>query len=352
MVARPIRAMFRHAKHQSNVRTGDFWFAGGYLPFTCAVQRRFRACRFHLSTQLVVDLWMKLAGRLGAVRIVCFLFTKCECNSSPFFATGRAERERVISIGQPMQSLSWRARSLEEGATCPPTHRCSFPPIKARPHRWLFRTRLNHWLARLRPLGSRVPDFYSVVFRLRQLRHHGRNLTCIASLRSGPLPHAARNSHSDPQFVALAPRPSFKFVATTTNGGDINWSATAASGGAANAGTNYTASSALAQSAWCYPDSLSSLDWRSQVAQYSLYLPTGGNLSVQFGITRTTAWLPGAFQPFGRLCQLKRIGRRRSKGNQRPGCGLGCCFNGWTTNGIFLGCSDFAVEKLQTEANS
>jgi hypothetical protein len=117
-----------------------------------------------------------------------------------------------------------------------------------------------------------------------------------------------------PNYEALAPGQSFKFVAKSTNGGAISWSAKDAAGGTSDAGTvdgsgNYTAPPTVNQSAnFIVTASLAaspqsdyasaivaiiqppqvrcpSLTGNPQVAQYSVYLPAGGKVSVQFGTT-------------------------------------------------------------------
>ncbi len=117
-----------------------------------------------------------------------------------------------------------------------------------------------------------------------------------------------------PQNAALAPGQSFKFAATSNTGGAINWSVVSAAAGSASAGTidgsgNYTAPTGLKQSAnFVVTASLASspqsdyatavvtviqpgqvrcppLTGNPQVAQYSVYLPTSANVSVQFGTT-------------------------------------------------------------------
>ena len=117
-----------------------------------------------------------------------------------------------------------------------------------------------------------------------------------------------------PQYVALAPGQSFKFVAKARNGGVVDWSAADASGGSSKAGTidgsgNYTAPVTINQSAnfvvtaylsaapqTAYATAIvaviqpgqiqcPNLTGNPQVAQYSIYLPSRGNVFVQFGKT-------------------------------------------------------------------
>lgn len=133
---------------------------------------------------------------------------------------------------------------------------------------------------------------------------------------SGPPPSPVHNGSItlSPQYLALAPGQSFKFVAKASNGGAIQWSAMDAAGGSSNAGTvdasgNYTAPVTVNQSAnFVVTASLAASpqsDYATaivavihpgqvrcppstgnpQVAQYSVYLPAGGRVSVQFGKT-------------------------------------------------------------------
>ena len=133
---------------------------------------------------------------------------------------------------------------------------------------------------------------------------------------SGPPPSPTQGGSVvlTPRYIALAPGQSFKFVATASNGGAITWSATDAAGGTSNAGTvdgsgTYTAPATINQSAnFLVTASLAAspqTDYATavvsviqpgqvrcpprtgnpQVAQYSVYLPAGGNVSVQFGTT-------------------------------------------------------------------
>jgi hypothetical protein len=117
-----------------------------------------------------------------------------------------------------------------------------------------------------------------------------------------------------PQYVALAPGQSFKFLAKASNGGAITWSATGEAGGNSNGGTvdgsgNYTAPATISQSAnFLVTASLTgsaqtdyatavvaviepgqvrcpSLTGNPQVAQYSVDLPAEGSVSAQFGKT-------------------------------------------------------------------
>ncbi len=115
-----------------------------------------------------------------------------------------------------------------------------------------------------------------------------------------------------PQYIAVAPGQSFKFAAKASNGGIIVWKSTDEAGGNSNAGTvdssgNYTAPATISQSTnFVVTASLAAspqTDYATaivavilpgkvqcppstgnpQVAQYSIYLPDGGSVSVQFG---------------------------------------------------------------------
>jgi len=138
------------------------------------------------------------------------------------------------------------------------------------------------------------------------------------SSKSSPVPGAPPSPTQGgtvtltPQYVALAPGQSFKFVAEASNGGAISWSTTDAAGGGTNAGSidragNYTAPPTINQStnvivraslaassqsnyatavvALIQPGQIRCppLTGNPQVAQYSIYLPAGGEASVQFG---------------------------------------------------------------------
>jgi arylsulfate sulfotransferase len=109
-----------------------------------------------------------------------------------------------------------------------------------------------------------------------------------------------------PHYIALAPGQSFQFVAKASNGGAISWSANA---GTVNDSGIYTAPAIVTQSeiavvtvalaaspqtdyatavvAVIQPGQIRCppLTGNPQVAQYSVYLPAGGNVSVQFGTT-------------------------------------------------------------------
>ena len=127
-----------------------------------------------------------------------------------------------------------------------------------------------------------------------------------------PMPTQKGTVTLTPQFVALAPGEQFKFVAAASNGGALAWSVTAAinsNGGTIDPSGAYTAPAMIAQSenvvvtaalaaspqqdyataivsiirpgqVGCPP-----LTGNPQVAQYSIYLPAGGDVSVQFGTT-------------------------------------------------------------------
>jgi arylsulfate sulfotransferase len=139
-----------------------------------------------------------------------------------------------------------------------------------------------------------------------------------------------------PQYVALAPGQSFKFLAQASNGGAIIWSATDAAGGSSNAGTvdsagNYTAPATINQSAnFVVTASLAAspqsdyatavvaviqpgqvrcppFTGNPQVAQYSVYLPAAGSVSVQFGKTTEygfNTWTVSTPSPNGGQVQL------------------------------------------------
>jgi arylsulfate sulfotransferase len=117
-----------------------------------------------------------------------------------------------------------------------------------------------------------------------------------------------------PQYVALSPGQSFKFVAKANNGGAITWSVNT---GTVDGSGNYTAPDSITQSenvivtaalaaspqkdyataivAVIQPGQVRcpSVTGNPQVAQYSIYLPAGGRASVQFGTTTNyglTTW--------------------------------------------------------------
>jgi arylsulfate sulfotransferase len=133
---------------------------------------------------------------------------------------------------------------------------------------------------------------------------------------SGPPPQPVQNPTITltPEFVALAPGQGFKFVATASNGGTITWSTNS---GTVDSSGNYMAPATVGQSenavvtaalasapktsyataiiaiiqpgqAVCPPAT-----GNPQVAQYSIYLPSSGSVSVQFGTSTSyglTTW--------------------------------------------------------------
>ncbi len=143
-----------------------------------------------------------------------------------------------------------------------------------------------------------------------------------------------------PQFVALAPGQQFKFVATASNGGELNWSVAAAansSAGTIDASGTYTAPATVSQSENVvvtaalaaspqqdYATAIVSiirpgvvrcppLTGNPQVAQYSIYLPAGGDVSVQFGTTTSyglNTWRVPAPSADGGQVQLWVAGMR------------------------------------------
>jgi arylsulfate sulfotransferase len=138
--------------------------------------------------------------------------------------------------------------------------------------------------------------------------------TSIPTPPPGPSPAPTQKGivTVSPQFVALAPGQQFKFVATASNGGTLTWSVTAAvnsDAGTIDASGSYIAPATISQSenvvvtaaldaspqqdyataivSILQPGQVRcpSLTGNPQVAQYSIYLPAGGNVSVQFGTT-------------------------------------------------------------------
>ena len=115
-----------------------------------------------------------------------------------------------------------------------------------------------------------------------------------------------------PQYIALAPGQKFQFAATASNGGSIEWLVNGALGGSAATGAidssgNFTAPASVSQSenitvtaaltaspqqdyatavvAVILPGKINCplLTGNPQVAQYSVYLPAPGKVSVEFG---------------------------------------------------------------------
>jgi hypothetical protein len=108
-----------------------------------------------------------------------------------------------------------------------------------------------------------------------------------------------------PQYAAVAPGQAFQFKATSSNGGAIQWSVTG--GGSVDQTGNYTAPASISQStnvtvtaalasnptkdyatavvAIIQPGAIAcpGLTGNPQVAQYTVYLPAPGKVSVEFG---------------------------------------------------------------------
>ena len=131
---------------------------------------------------------------------------------------------------------------------------------------------------------------------------------------NGPPPTAGQNGTVTitPMYLALAPGQKFKFTATASNGGQIEWLVNGTAGGSATTGTvdtagDFTAPASIAQSENLtvtaalasspkqnYATAVVSIlvpgqvlcplfTGNPQVAQYSIYLPAPGKVSVQFG---------------------------------------------------------------------
>jgi arylsulfate sulfotransferase len=129
-----------------------------------------------------------------------------------------------------------------------------------------------------------------------------------------PPPTAGQNGTVTitPMYLALAPGQKFKFSAAATNGGQIQWLVNGTAGGSAAMGTvdaagNYTAPASISQSqnitvtaalaaapqqnfataavSILLPGTVLCplFTGNPQVAQYSIYLPAPGKVSVQFG---------------------------------------------------------------------
>src|ERR1700756_3439131 len=131
---------------------------------------------------------------------------------------------------------------------------------------------------------------------------------------NGPPPTAGQNGTVTitPMYLALAPGQKFKFTATASNGGQIEWLVNGTAGGSATTGTvdtagDFTAPASIAQSENLtvtaalasspkqnYATAVVSIlvpgqvlcplfTGNPQVAQYSINLPAPGKVSVQFG---------------------------------------------------------------------
>lgn len=137
---------------------------------------------------------------------------------------------------------------------------------------------------------------------------------------SGPPPNPIQNGTVtiSPQVAAVAPGQSFQFTATSSNGGAIQWSVSG--GGSIDQTGNYTAPPSISQSENVtvtaalvsnpQQDNASAIvavinpgviacpnaTGNPQVAQYTVYLPSGGKASVEFGAStaygRNTWQLP------------------------------------------------------------
>jgi arylsulfate sulfotransferase len=137
---------------------------------------------------------------------------------------------------------------------------------------------------------------------------------------SGPPPTAGGDGTVTitPQYAAIAPGQLFKFTATASNGGTIQWSVTG--GGSIDQSGNYTAPASISQSenvtvtaalvsnpqkdnatavvAVIQPGKIACPDatGNPQVAQYTVFLPAPGKVSVEFGTStnygRNTWQLP------------------------------------------------------------
>ncbi len=133
---------------------------------------------------------------------------------------------------------------------------------------------------------------------------------------TGPPPSAGQGGSVTitPQYVALAPGQKFKFTATASGGGQLEWLVNGVVGGNATSGTvdtsgNYTAPASVSQSENItvtvalaasaqqnYANAVVAIilggqtlcpyiTGNPQVASYSIYLPSPGKVSVQFGKT-------------------------------------------------------------------
>ncbi|HWG20486.1 MAG TPA: aryl-sulfate sulfotransferase [Terracidiphilus sp.] len=123
----------------------------------------------------------------------------------------------------------------------------------------------------------------------------------------GPPPTSGQNGTVtiSPQYAAIAPGQSFQFTASSSNGGAIQWSVSG--GGSVDQSGNYTAPASISQSenvtvtaalasiptqdnatavvAVIQPGKIGcpSATGNPQVAQYTVYLPAPGKVSVEFG---------------------------------------------------------------------
>ncbi len=126
---------------------------------------------------------------------------------------------------------------------------------------------------------------------------------------SGPPPVAGQNGNVTitPQYAAIAPGQSVKFSASATNGGPIQWSVSG--GGSITQSGDFVGPESVAESenitvtaslasapqkdfatavvAVIQPGSIvcPPATGNPQVAQYSVYLPSPGKISVEFGVT-------------------------------------------------------------------
>jgi hypothetical protein len=127
-----------------------------------------------------------------------------------------------------------------------------------------------------------------------------------------PTPGQSGSVTISPQFAALAPGQSFKFTATVTGSGQVEWLVNGTAGGSSAAGTvdssgNYTAPGSVSQSENVlvtaaltgspqqnYASAVVSIiqagqvdcpnaTGNPQVALYQIYLPAPGQVSIQFG---------------------------------------------------------------------
>jgi arylsulfate sulfotransferase len=135
---------------------------------------------------------------------------------------------------------------------------------------------------------------------------------------SGPPPTSGQNGTVTitPQYAAVAPGQKFQFTATASNGGAIQWSVTG--GGSIDQSGNYSAPASISKSenvtVTAASVSAPQLDnatavvaviqpgqmqcpqptGNPQVAQYTVYLPAPGKVSVEFGTT--TSYLRNTWQ--------------------------------------------------------
>ena len=191
----------------------------------------------------------------------------------------------------------------------------SFLFLKTRRYRRMIRMRVQTWPGMLRLLVIK-----SALALILPCSGCADFVITSGSSHSSPPPGAPPSPVQrgtvtiTPQYVALAPGQSLKFVAKASNGGTIDWSTADAAGGSSNAGTvdgsgNYTAPVTISQSAnfvvTAYLAASPQTDYATaivaviqpgqvqcppltgnpQVAQYSMYLPSRGNVFVQFGKT-------------------------------------------------------------------